>query len=111
MNVATWRIDDDELARLIEHGESVRVEFKETPGGNAPERIREAVCAFANDLSRSGKAGIVAIGMKDDGAPSGIDIDDAMLRRLPISEATETSCRRPCFWSKSAATAARNWRS
>lgn len=82
MNVATWRIDDDELTRLIDHGESVRVEFKETLGGNAPERIREAVCAFANDLSRSGKAGVVAIGMKDDGAASGIDVNDAMLRRL-----------------------------
>ena len=82
MIAATWRIDDNELACLIEHGESARVEFKETLGGNAPERIREAVCAFANDLSRSGKVGIVAIGVKDSGAPSGIDIDDEMLRQL-----------------------------
>ena len=44
------RLSDDELGRLIEEGESHRVEFKETLGGSAPEGVREAICAFANDL-------------------------------------------------------------
>ncbi len=78
----TPRIDDARLARLIDGGESAQVEFKETLGGNAQERIREAVCAFANDLPGVGKPGVVVIGLKDDRTPSGVNVTDALLRRL-----------------------------
>ena len=40
-------LGDNDLARLIDGGEGARVEFKESFGGSAPQRIREAVCAFA----------------------------------------------------------------
>ena len=76
------RIEDRELARLIEAEESSRVEFKESLAGSAPNRIREAICAFANDLPGSGEPGIVVVGLKDDRSPSGIAIDDGMLRAL-----------------------------
>ncbi len=76
------RIGDAELARLIEGKESTRVEFKETLGGSAPGRIREAICAFANDLPGSGQPGVVVVGLNDDGAPAGLVVTDEMLRAL-----------------------------
>ena len=51
-------IDDEELARLIQVGEDSRVEFKEALAGVAPTRIREAICAFANDLAGGGHPAI-----------------------------------------------------
>ena len=75
-------IDDGELARLIEAGESARVEFKATLKGDAPKRIREAVCAFANDVAGAGAPGVVAVGLTDTGAPSGFRVDDEALRQL-----------------------------
>lgn len=61
------RLDDQELERILQEGESFRVEFKETPGGNAPNAIREAVCAFANDLPGSHQAGVLFVGVDDAG--------------------------------------------
>ena len=76
------RLDDDELERLRTSGESFRVEFKETLDGSAPTRIREAVCAFANDLPDSRQPGVVFVGVQDDGQPTGIDITDSTLNQL-----------------------------
>jgi ATP-dependent DNA helicase RecG len=45
------RYDDNELERLLPDIESDLVERKETWSGEAPEKGRQAVCAFANDLS------------------------------------------------------------
>ncbi len=82
MNEEVLRLDDDKLARLIEGAESTRVEFKETLGGNASERLREAICAFANDLPGSGRSGIAVVGLRDDGAPAGTVVTDELLRAL-----------------------------
>lgn len=82
MNDGALRLDDDELAHLIEGAESTRVEFKETLGGSAPDRLREAICAFANDLPGSGRPGIAVVGLRDDGTPVGIVAIDEMLRAL-----------------------------
>lgn len=82
MKPASLAIDDEELARLIEAGESARVEFKETLKGGAPKRIREAVCAFANDVASAGAPGVVAVGLTDTGAPSDFRVDDEALRQL-----------------------------
>ncbi len=62
----TLRLDDAELARLIEGGEGPRVEFKEGLEGSAPKKIREAICAFANDLAGTQEPGIVVVGLRDD---------------------------------------------
>ena len=82
MNHEALRLDDNELVRLIEDAESTRVEFKETLGGNAPDRLREAICAFANDLPGSGAPGIAVVGLQDNGDPAGIAVTDEMLRAL-----------------------------
>ncbi len=73
---------DEELLQLIETGESERVEFKESLSGSAPERIREAICSFTNDLSGNNKSGVVFVGVKDNATIGTIPITDELLRQL-----------------------------
>ena len=82
MNARALILDDEELERLIEAAESTRVEFKETLAGSAPTRVREAICAFANDLPGTGSPGIAVIGLKDNGVAAGTAVTDEMLRAL-----------------------------
>ena len=76
------RLTDTELGELIRQGESFRVEYKETLDGNAPTRLREAVCAFVNDLPGSGQAGVVFVGLTDNGELSDLRVDDRLLTQL-----------------------------
>lgn len=73
---------DNELENLLVDIESDRVERKESWEGNTPEKAREAVCAFANDLPDNRKPGVLFVGIKDDGAPSGLPITDRLLQTL-----------------------------
>ena len=56
---------DDELERLLTDLESDRVERKEAL--SHPDRICEAICAFANDLPDHRAPGVVFVGARDDG--------------------------------------------
>ncbi len=82
MNFSTSRPTDAELLQIISEGETDRVEFTESLSGYAAERIREAVCAFANDLPAHGAPGLVLVGVKDDGTLAGISVTDRLLQRL-----------------------------
>ena len=73
---------DEELLQIIETGESDAVEFKESLSGSASERIREAICAFANDLPDHRNPGLVLVGVKDDTTIGTMPITDELLRRL-----------------------------
>jgi ATP-dependent DNA helicase RecG len=73
---------DGELDRMLSDIESDLVERKESFRGDAPRTVREAVCAFANDLPDHRRPGVVFIGAKDDGSPAGLDVTDALLRDL-----------------------------
>lgn len=73
---------EQELEKLLTDLESDRVERKESLKGDAPNSIREAVCAFANDLPNYQRAGVVFIGAKDNGQPSPAIITDELLRQL-----------------------------
>lgn len=73
---------DEELLQIIETGESDAVEFKESLSGSASERIREAICAFANDLPDRGEVGLIIVGIKDDRTIGTTLITDELLRRL-----------------------------
>ena len=76
-------LSDQQLLNLIDHGETDRVEFKETLAGNAPNAIREAVCAFANDLPGHELPGVVFVGVRDnDRAIVGIEVTDRLLQQL-----------------------------
>ncbi|MEO6596841.1 MAG: ATP-binding protein [Planctomycetota bacterium] len=62
--------------------ESDCVERKESLSGDAPSKVREAICAFANDLPDHGRPGSVFVGVHDNGTPSGLHISDELLRQL-----------------------------
>ncbi len=59
--------------------ESDRVERKQSP---EPERMRQAVCAFANDLPGRQAPGVLFIGVTDAGEPTGLPITDKLLMTL-----------------------------
>jgi len=71
-----------ELERLLVDLESDRVERKESFAGSAPKKVREAVCAFANDLPDHRQPGVVFIGARDDGIPAGLTVSDKLLLDL-----------------------------
>jgi ATP-dependent DNA helicase RecG len=73
---------DVELLTFLDDLESDRTERKESFKGDAPDRVRQAVCAFANDLPNHGKAGVLFIGAKDNGEPSHYPITDELLLKL-----------------------------
>ena len=73
-------LTDAELEALFIAGEADRTERKR----NADDlvRIRQAVCAFANDLPNHRQPGVVYVGFEDDGSCSNLPIDDDLLKRL-----------------------------
>ena len=73
---------DAELLQIIEDDESDRVEFKESLSGTSPGKIREDICAFANDLPNHEEAGFVFVGVKKDKTIVGIKVTDELLRQL-----------------------------
>ena len=75
-------LGNEDLIQLLNAGESTRVEFKETLGGSATRTIREAICAFANDLPDDGRPGVIFVGVRDDGIATGLPITDEMLIQL-----------------------------
>jgi ATP-dependent DNA helicase RecG len=76
------RYSDQELEALLDDIESDLAERKKSWRGDAPDKGRQAVCAFANDLPDHHKPGILFVGAKDDGIPSGLPITDELLRIL-----------------------------
>ena len=73
---------DQELETLLKDIESDMVERKETLGGDARDTIRQAICAFANDLPNHRKRGVVFVGAKDDGSGAGLPITEQLLITL-----------------------------
>lgn len=73
-------MNDNELLSLLLDVESDFVERKASM--SEPDRIREAICAFANDLPQNRKPGIIFIGANDDGSCSNLPITDELLRKL-----------------------------
>ena len=71
---------DDELTKIITHGESDRVEFTESM--KDLDKIREAICAFANDLPDRRTPGVFFIGIKNDKNYANLIIDDKLLNTL-----------------------------
>lgn len=71
---------DAELEALLVDLESDRVERKESTSEG--EKIKRALCAFANDLPDHRKPGVIFIGARDDGTCAGLNITDDVLKRL-----------------------------
>lgn len=73
-------LSDAQLERLVADVESDRLERKRSAG--QMKEIRKNICAFANDLPGHGEAGVLLIGVEDDGRLADLEIDDRTLRRL-----------------------------
>ena len=73
---------DELLERMLTDLESDSAERKESFKGDSPSKVREAVCAFANDLPDHRKPGVVFIGARDDGSPAGLAVTDELLLQL-----------------------------
>jgi len=71
-----------ELEEMLADLESDLVERKESLQGDDPRKIRQAVCAFANDLPDHQRPGVVFVGADDAGAPVGLEITDQLLLQL-----------------------------
>ena len=74
------RLSDVELGHLVRDLESSRVERKAS--ASSPDDIRNAICAFANDLPGHRLAGILFIGVNDDGTCANLAITDRLLLTL-----------------------------
>jgi ATP-dependent DNA helicase RecG len=71
---------DSELELLMSDLESDLVERKESAADG--RKIRRNICAFANDLPGNGCAGVILVGIRDDGSCAALTIDDELLKRL-----------------------------
>lgn len=71
---------DAELERLLDEIESDRTERKQAATDG--DRIRQVICAFANDLPNHRTPGILFVGVDDKGKPIGLSITDQMLQNL-----------------------------
>jgi ATP-dependent DNA helicase RecG len=73
-------MEDRELAALLKDLESDRIERKESTSDG--KKIRQAICAFANDLPNYKQPGILFIGIRDNGTCADILISDNLLLNL-----------------------------
>ncbi len=73
-------MEDAELEALLLDLESDRVERKASAADK--DRLREAICAFANDLPDQRRPGVLFIGVNDDGTPANLAITDNLLLTL-----------------------------
>jgi ATP-dependent DNA helicase RecG len=71
---------DAELERLLADVESDQSERKQSLADR--DKIREAICAFANDLPNHAAPGVLYIGAKDDGSCAGLAVTDELLLTL-----------------------------
>lgn len=76
------RLTDEELLELLDQPESDRVERKAHFKGDVSKKARQAVCAFANDVSNHNKPGVLFVGVDDAGTPNQLSITDQLLLAL-----------------------------
>jgi ATP-dependent DNA helicase RecG len=73
-------MDDQELDILLQDLESDRVERKASI--SEKDKINQAICAFANDLPNNRQAGVIFIGVHDDGRCADFAVTDECLLTL-----------------------------
>ena len=69
-----------ELLRMLSDTESYNIERTESTGNM--DKFCQAICAFSNDISGSGKNGYLIIGAKNNGELSGLQVDDKLLLQI-----------------------------
>ena len=76
----TMKLTEDELRRMMTDLESENVE--RTRAFDKADKMGQAICAFANDLSGRGVPGYLLLGVESNGELSGKRIDDEHLTSL-----------------------------
>ena len=71
---------DDELTALLDDIESDRAERKESFADG--DKIRQAICAFANDLPDHKQPSVLFVGVNNAGNPTELPITDRLLQNL-----------------------------
>src|SRR5579863_1305117 len=81
-NNLKWRncMDDSELERLLIDLESDRVERKASISDR--DKIRQTICAFANDYPNHQQPGILFVGVNDNGSCTNLSITDELLKNI-----------------------------
>ena len=69
-----------QLQHLLSNTESAHVE--RTTSTDNMDKFCQAICAFSNDVSGSGKNGYLIIGVHDNGKLSGLKVDDKLLLKI-----------------------------
>ena len=73
-------LSKQEIEELLHSTETYRVERTISTGDM--DKFQEAICAFSNDLPNSRKNGYLIIGAHDNGALSGLKVNDALLKKI-----------------------------
>lgn len=68
------------LLQMLSDTESYNIERTESTGNM--DKFCQAICAFSNDISGSGKNGYLIIGAKNNGELSGLQVDDKLLLQI-----------------------------
>jgi ATP-dependent DNA helicase RecG len=88
-------MNDQELATLLNDLESDRVERKASIADR--NIIRQAICAFANDLPNHQQPGVLFIGVNNDGACANLPITDQLLLTLSDMRSDGNILPFPCM--------------
>lgn len=75
-------MDGHEIERLLTQPESERLERKASVSDR--DKLRQTICAFANDLAGRGELAHLVLGVADDGSPSGLAVNDKLLQQLTM---------------------------
>ena len=70
----------DEIQNLLKSTETARVERTVSTGNM--DKFSEAICAFSNDVSGSGKPGYLILGAHDNGDLSGLKVTDDLFKKI-----------------------------
>jgi len=73
-------LTEPELLQLFQSDEGEQLERKRS--ADDAEKLRRAICAFANDLPNTGLPGFLIIGQNDDKTCAALPIDDALLTSI-----------------------------
>ncbi|MBR8704196.1 hypothetical protein IX315_001876 [Porphyromonas levii] len=73
-------ISTNKLLQMLSDTESYNIERTELTGNM--DKFCQAIFAFSNDMSGSGKNGYLIIGAKDNGELSGLQVDDKLLLQI-----------------------------
>ena len=73
-------ISKEEILQLLNDTESYNIE--RTTSKTDMDKFCQAICAYSNDLSGSGKKGYLIIGAYDNGELSGLKVDDGLLLKI-----------------------------